>query len=123
MAFDIRVLMYLQRNASVGMSFVKWDNAGNDSCPKANIPLKMRNDLKFYFISFLCFFTMKICQLVLFYLTYYFQFFKHLLDFYSEQIIVLVIICCSVAQLGPTVRIFVTPWTAAHQASLSFNVS
>ena len=55
MAFDIRVLMYLQRNASVGMSFVKWDNAGKDGCPKANIPLKMRNDLKFYFISFLCF--------------------------------------------------------------------
>ena len=63
MAFDIKVLMYLQRNAGVGMSFGKWDNAGKDGCPKANIPLKtdyllgLRNDLMFYFsvCLFVCF--------------------------------------------------------------------
>ena len=78
MAFDIKVLMYLRRNAGVGMSFGKWDNAGKDGCPKANIPLKtdyllgLRNDLMFYFIVvfFFLLFTMKICQLVLFYLLF-----------------------------------------------------
>ena len=60
------------------MSFGKWDNAGKDGCPKANIPLKtdyrlgLRNDLMFYFIVvfFFLLFTMKICQLVLFYLLF-----------------------------------------------------
>ena len=72
-AFDIKVLMYLRRNAGVGMSFGKWDNAGKDGCPKANIPLKidylsgLKNDLMFYFIVFLflflffLLFRMKIC--------------------------------------------------------------
>ena len=62
-AFDIKVLMYLRRNAGVGMSFGKWDNAVKGGCPKANIPLKidyllgLRNDLMFYFIVFFfCFF-------------------------------------------------------------------
>ena len=57
-ALDIKVLMYLRRNAGVGMSFGKWDNAVKGGCPKANIPLKidyllgLRNDLMFYFIVF-----------------------------------------------------------------------
>ena len=111
------------------MSFGKWDNAGKDGCPKANIPLKtdyllgLRNDLMFYFIGFFffCFLQWKYANL--FYFTYYFQFFKHLLDFYSEQIIMLGTICCPVAQSGPTLCIFETPWTAACQASLSFHIS
>ena len=72
MAFDIKVLMYLRRNAGVGMSFGKWDNAVKGGCPKANIPLKidyllgLRNDLMFYFIVFFfvflfLLFRMKIC--------------------------------------------------------------
>ena len=70
-AFDIKVLMYLRRNAGVGMSFGKWDNAVKGGCPKANIPLKidyllgLRNDLMFYFIVFFfvffLLFRMKIC--------------------------------------------------------------
>ena len=31
--------------------------------------------------------------------------------------------CCSVVQLLSRVRLFVTPWTSAHQASLSFTIS
>ena len=59
----------------------------------------------------------------MFYFAYYFQFFKDLLDFCSEQIIVLGTIYCPVAQSGPTLCIFETPWTAACQASLSFSIS
>ena len=44
----------------------------------------------------------------------------HLLENVKKTTIDLSICCCSVAKLCP---IFVTPWSAAHQDSLSFTVS